>query len=107
MQVNLMVSFWILSKNINYLGEVMKKFVYFYIMKNQPEIIKNLVPVHIKYWEDCNLKDYQGAPFSDRSGGLIIFCAENIGDAENIAYDDPFVKESVIDKKWVKEWLVR
>lgn len=83
-----------------------KKFVYFYLMKNKPEIIKSAVSAHVKYWKDSNLEEYVGGPFMDRSGGLIIFKVKDIAEAEQIIIKDPFIMESLIESKWIKEWVV-
>ncbi len=52
------------------------------------------------------LNKYSGGPFSDRSGGLIIFEAENIEEAIKIAMGDPFVLKNLIEDKYVKEWII-
>ena len=43
--------------------------------------------------------------FSDRSGGLIVFDADNMETAINLTMNDPFVVNKVIESKWVKEWI--
>ena len=40
-----------------------KRFVYFYFMKNDPVKIQQVVPSHIKYWKESNLKNYMGDLF--------------------------------------------
>ena len=75
-------------------------------MKPQPERIGPIVPQHISYWHGKSLEGYKGGPFSDRSGGLITFEAESIEAATATAMDDPFVKEDLLENKWVKEWVV-
>ncbi len=83
-----------------------KRFVYFYFMKNDPAKIQRVVPSHIKYWKESNLKNYIGGPFSDRSGGIISFVAKNIEEATNIIMNDPFIAENILSDKWIKEWDV-
>ena len=83
-----------------------KRFVYFYIMKKEPEKIQSVVPLHVEYWRQGDLKGYTGGPFADRSGGLITFEAERIEEATGIVMNDPFVSEDLLDDKWVKEWMV-
>ncbi len=83
-----------------------KQFVVFYFMKKEPEKIQKVVPLHVEYWKKRNLKKYKGGPFSDRSGGLITFEAENIEEATKIIMNDPFVLENLIGNKWIKEWIV-
>jgi uncharacterized protein YciI len=74
-------------------------------MKREPEKIQNIVPAHVDYWKSKKLDDYQGGPFSDRSGGLITFAAENLERANEIIKNDPFILNDLIDQNWIKEWL--
>ena len=85
---------------------MLKQFVFFYLMKNNPEIIRDTVPEHIRYWKESKPVNYSGGPFSDRSGGLILFKAENIETATKLAINDPFVVQDLIESKWVKEWML-
>ena len=76
-------------------------------MKRSPDKIQQLVPSHVEYWKNSKVEGYSGGPFGDRSGGLITFKAENIEKAEKIADKDPFVKENLLDNRWLKEWMVK
>lgn len=82
----------------------MKSIVFFYTMKNEPDLIKGLVPEHIKYWKDLDLTDYKGGPFVDRSGGLIIFASDDFEIANQIINNDPFIKGQAISYKQIKVW---
>ena len=82
------------------------RFVYFYLMKNNPEGIRNVAPRHAEYWKGKMLPDYLGGPFGDRSGGLICFSAEDIGAAEVLVAGDPFVKEDLLEVRWLKDWVL-
>lgn len=84
---------------------MLKKYAFFYLMKNDPEKIRDIVPAHIKYWKDSKPTNYSGGPFADRSGGLILFEAENMEMATEMAMNDPFVVREAIETKWVKEWI--
>ena len=84
---------------------MLKQFVFFYLMKNNPEKIRNTVPEHIRYWKENKPINYSGGPFTDRSGGLILFEAEGIETATKLAMNDPFVVQDIIESKWVKEWI--
>ncbi len=64
---------------------MLKQCAFFYFMKNDPEKIRNIIPAHIKYWKDSKSINYPGGPFSDKSGGLILFEAENIEAATELA----------------------
>jgi uncharacterized protein YciI len=74
-------------------------------MKREPGKIQNIIPSHVEYWKSKKLDKYQGGPFSDRTGGLITFAAENLEKANDLIENDPFITNDVIDKKWIKEWL--
>ena len=50
-------------------------------------------------------RDYLGGPFADRSGGLITFQAGSIPEAERLVAHDPFVREDLLERRWVKEWI--
>ena len=83
-----------------------KRYAYFYFMKREPAKIQATVPAHATHWKGRNLEGYQGGPFADRSGGLIIFGADNIEEATGVVTDDPFVIENLLEEKWIKEWMV-
>jgi len=82
------------------------RFAYFYFVKNEPKKIGGSVGSHVAYWKELELIGYTGAPFADKSGGLITFKAEDLAEAEKIVSDDPFVRGGLIERKWIKEWLV-
>ena len=82
-----------------------KRFVYFYFMKREPDQIQATVPEHIEYWKKRNLPGYMGGVFADRSGGLIIFEANDIEEATKLILSDPFVLKDLLEDKWIKEWL--
>jgi uncharacterized protein YciI len=83
-----------------------KRFLYFYLMRNRPEAIRQLVPSHVQYWRSRDLPDYMGGPFVDRAGGSITFAAASLDDAQQIISDDPFVAGQLIEQSWIKEWLI-
>ena len=82
-----------------------RRFVYVYTMKHLPDRIRELVPKHVEYWKSRHLDGYAGGPFADRSGGLIVFDATTVEDANGLADADPFVTHGLIETRWVKEWL--
>jgi uncharacterized protein YciI len=83
-----------------------KRFLYFYLMRNQPDAVRQVVPRHVQYWQSSDLPDYIGGPFADRSGGLITFAAASLDVAQEIIMQDPFVREQLIEQRWIKEWLI-
>lgn len=84
---------------------MMSQYAFFYFMKPNPSGIGELISDHIRYWNSNKPCDYSGGPFSDQSGGLILFKVENIETANELIKNDPFVIGDVIEKKWVKEWM--
>jgi uncharacterized protein YciI len=60
------------------------------------------VPEHGKYWSIIKIT---GGPFSDFSGGFVIFESSNYENALSIINKDPFVIENLIDESWLNEWF--
>lgn len=83
----------------------MSRFLYFYLMRDARDAIRAVVPAHVDYWQSRQLEDYLGGPFTDRSGGLITFAAENLEHAQQTVQHDPFVQQQLIARSWVKEWV--
>ena len=83
-----------------------KRFVYFYFTKRKIEELTALAPKHVEYWKQAALPGYMGGPFSDRTGGMISFEAEDLDKAEAIVDGDPFVIEELVEFKWIKEWVL-
>ena len=84
----------------------MKHFAYFYFMMDQPDKVGLTVPEHIDYWNKLQLEDYLGCPFQDRTGGLISFCTRDLESAETIVENDPFIREELLERYWLKIWLI-
>ncbi|HEU4385632.1 MAG TPA: YciI family protein [Anaeromyxobacteraceae bacterium] len=84
----------------------MQRFLYFYLMRNAPEAIRQVVPAHVQYWHGRSLPSYLGGPFADRTGGLITFGATSLEDAKRTVEGDPFVRLRLVEQSWVKEWRV-
>jgi hypothetical protein len=51
---------------------------YLYFMTNEAARVREVAPQHAQYWHQTGLAK-RGGPFSDRSGGLIIFEAADEG----------------------------
>ena len=85
----------------------MKTFVFFYFMNEMKnDAIAERAPDHTAYWQNQNLPNYKGGPFSDFSGGLISFQAENQNKAESLVSEDPFVLKELLKTMWIKEWII-
>jgi uncharacterized protein YciI len=80
--------------------------LYFYLMKDAADRVRTVAPEHAAYWRGLRLPEYLGGPFADRSGGLITFEAASIHEAERLVADDPFVQEGLLERRWMKEWLI-
>ncbi|UCG23809.1 MAG: hypothetical protein JSW55_16995 [Chloroflexota bacterium] len=85
---------------------MMKRFAFVYLMQDEPERVADIAPKHVAYWQSLSLPLYAGGPFADRSGGLITFAAENHEVAADFAREDPFMRESLLDQCWLKEWAI-
>jgi uncharacterized protein YciI len=79
---------------------------YLYLMKDQPDAVRAVVPAHASYWRGLELPGYVGGPFDDRSGGLITFEVESTEQADDLVANDPFVRESLLESRWLKTWQV-
>lgn len=84
---------------------MLKRFVFFYFMKNEPDRIREIVPSHINYWKTSKLEKYLGGPFADRTGGLISFESSSLDKATEVVKKDPFFAHDLIETKWIKEWM--
>jgi uncharacterized protein YciI len=82
-----------------------KRYIYFYLMKPEPERIPQVAPDHVGHWHGLGLRGYTGGPFADKNGGLITFEAEDLDEAERTVAEDPFVQANLLQQRWVKEWL--
>lgn len=85
----------------------MKKFAFFYFMKERPDEIRATVPAHVEYLEKSGVSNFSGGPFADRSGGLILFDTSDESEALALTEQDPFVLNDLLEQKWLKEWLVQ
>ncbi len=84
----------------------MKRFIYFYFMKNEPQQVGHTAPAHMGYWRGLALPNYHGGPFADRSGGVISFSAQDIEAAQQLIQNDPFMMGQLFEQYWLKEWAV-
>jgi uncharacterized protein len=80
------------------------RFSYFYLMKPDPDRVRAVAPEHVGYWRSLELRQYLGGPFADRSGGLITFEIGSADEAEQLVAGDPFVREELLESRWLNEW---
>ena len=76
---------------------------YVYFMKEEPTRVGEVAPHHARYWSEIGLAE-RGGPFSDRSGGLIIFEAADEEAAGQTVADDPFQRAALLEQWWLKAW---
>ena len=69
------------------------------------EVIQKSLGRHIKYWKGLDLASYKNGPFTDKSGGLIIFSAVDKKEAEDVVSTDPLLTEKAVVDYWIKEWI--
>lgn len=81
------------------------RFLFFYLMADDPDRVREVAPRHAAYWHGLALAGYLGGPFADRSGGLVTFEADAPAQAQHLATNDPFVREGVVSSWWLEEWL--
>ena len=84
----------------------MRRFAFFYLMKDDPPAVIAVAPRHAAYWRELQLEDYLGGPFDDRTGGLITFSLDDDANASDLVRWDPFVAENLLAASWLKEWAV-
>jgi uncharacterized protein len=82
------------------------RFLFFYLMKDAPELVRAVAPRHAAYWRDLGLQNYLGGPFADRSGGLVTFETGSATEAVQLVAADPFVREDLLESSWVKGWMI-
>ena len=82
------------------------RFLYFYLMRDAPDRVRAAAPKPAAYWRQLHLNGYRGGPFADRSGGLITFEAQSGAAAQALVANDPFLREDLLERHWVKEWLL-
>jgi uncharacterized protein YciI len=47
-----------------------------------------------------------GAVLLPHEGRVITFDASSVDEAERLVADDPFAREDLLERRWVKEWLI-
>jgi uncharacterized protein YciI len=82
----------------------MARYAYLYFMADDPARVRSIAPRHTEHWHSLKLSGYSGGPFADRSGGLITFLVDEPARAEDAVADDPFVREGLIERSWLKQW---
>jgi uncharacterized protein YciI len=80
------------------------RFAYFYLMRDEPTLVRTVAAAHAEYWRGLNLRGYEGGPLADLSGGLITFEADSLDQANALIADDPFVKADVLAAIGADEW---
>lgn len=68
---------------------------------------KEVLPRHVSYLDqlDQQGKVFRRGPFADGSGGLVVYIADSMEEAKEMAENDPHVVEKV-RRLELKEWKV-
>ena len=82
----------------------MASFAYVYFMVDDPTRIREVAPRHTEHWQSLGLSEYRGGPFADRAGGLITFAVDDPAQADDAVASDPFVREGLIERSWLRAW---
>jgi hypothetical protein len=78
---------------------------YRYLMRDDPRVVE-VAPKYAAYWQGLGLPGYEGGPFVDRSGGLIVLECHSLDDARRYVSSDPFVAHDLLHASWLKQWSV-
>lgn len=82
---------------------------YYAAILHMLDVEKNLEvrPRHIEYLDELDLKGkiFARGPFSDESGGLVVYIADSFEDAYALAIKDPHVVEGS-RRLELKEWNI-
>jgi uncharacterized protein YciI len=81
------------------------RYAYVYFMKADPDRVRAAVPEHVSHWRGLHLDGYLGGLFEDRSGGLIIFEAEDDEQAQSAVNSDPFVLGGLLETYARRRWM--
>ena len=83
----------------------MRTYIFMYFLVDDVEKIKSTIGPHVNYWRNQEFDDYRGGPFTDKTGGLIIYSSNSYEEANEIINNDPFIKEGTLKEYWLKEWI--
>lgn len=81
------------------------QFVFFYLMSDKPDRVREVAARHAAYWHELALDGYRGGPFADRTGGLLTFEVATVDEADQLVNADPFLREGLLTRWWLREWL--
>ena len=70
--------------------------------------VSEIRPVHREYLSQLleSGKLYKSGPFTDGSGALIIYEAEDLAEAQILLANDPFSKNGIINEATLREWKI-
>lgn len=70
--------------------------------------VTEIRPVHREYLTGLleSGKLYKSGPFTDGSGALIIYNAEDLSEAQVLLANDPFSKNGIINAASLREWKI-
>lgn len=81
------------------------KYFYVFLKMKDEEKNKTYRPDHLSYLEglEAEGKVFARGPMNDGSGGLVIYIANSLEEAEKLVNDDPYVKMGAREYE-LKEW---
>lgn len=67
--------------------------MYVYLMKNIKPLNEEIIKSHVEHLKELKSKGklILCGPFTDYPGGMVVFLAEDLAEATNIAKADPFI----------------
>lgn len=65
------------------------------------------VPAHVAYVKDLNTKGHQAQTgyWAERGGGMLVFWAESLAEAQAIVHADPLIKHKCVEYE-LHEWCI-
>jgi uncharacterized protein YciI len=84
----------------------MKRFIYFYKLKPEPEQVRTVATKHVSYWEGLEGREVRGGTFDKLTGGLMCFDAKDRKEARAIVEEDPFFLHDLFLEFNILEWSV-
>lgn len=67
--------------------------MYLYLMENIKALNEQIIKEHVEHLKELKKQEklVLCGPFTDYPGGMVVFLAENLLEATNIAKSDPFI----------------
>lgn len=83
----------------------MRTYIFMYLLEEDIARVRDYLGQHVSYWKSLEFDYFKNGPFADKSGGLIIFSSDSLGNAKKIIAQDPLFKGKAVIQYWLKEWV--